>query len=139
MSRRAQKLLYATRNRARLKQMKIPIDFSKPFLDIADDTDKNAVDGMVPVKGANDQPIPLAKPLSNILKAAQAGDALKYLDWAIDLAKTGKLELDESDFETLHKFVKDHQQSQVILRGQLLRAMNDAKDAAKEAARPKAA
>lgn len=84
------------------------------------------------IKATNEK---LSKTLATMLKASQEGDALKLLDWAIELYKVGKVEVDESDFDWLTNFIKNHKQSWALVRGQLLRAFNEAKEESKQTAK----
>jgi len=92
--------------------MKITIDLNKPFTD----TDGNAL------AEANQN-----KFLAKLLAASPAGDALKQWDWAITLSKSGVLELDESDFQALEKFVKECKDATTLAKAQLLQALIDAR------------
>lgn len=66
--------------------------------------------------------------LAKLIANSNAGDPLKLWDWAVTINKGEVLELDESDFETLVKFIKDNQQLTILSKAQLLRTMLDARN-----------
>ncbi|HVY69677.1 MAG TPA: hypothetical protein VHH73_07085 [Verrucomicrobiae bacterium] len=70
---------------------------------------------------------PLSKWLATMLKSSRSGDAVKYLDWAIELTKSGKLELDTADFDHLRDFVKNDSTIVALVKGQLLKEFIAAK------------
>lgn len=95
------------------------LDLNRPVLDTSDDPD--AVDGLKPT------PEKLSRVMATILKQDTAGDALKYLDWAIDLHRTGRITVDAADLDHLTDFVSNHKGVWALVRGQLRRALLQAK------------
>ena len=77
--------------------------------------------------GSEAGPDPLSKWLATMLESSRSGDAVKYLDWAIDLTKNGKLELDTADFDHLRDFVKADSTIVALVKGQLLKEFITAK------------
>lgn len=98
---------------------KIVVDLNRPLLDLQGGPDISG--GLVP------SDTKLAAALAHMLRSSQEGDAIKYLNWVIDLAATGKLEVDESDHDTITAFVKGNRQALNLVKGQLLKALNDSK------------
>lgn len=80
------------------------------------------------VELAKDKTRKLSMVLAEMLKTSQKGDAIKYLDWAIDLAQKGKIEVDNSDYDSLMTFIKEHQQLMVLVKAQLIKAFKQAKE-----------
>lgn len=70
---------------------------------------------------------PQSKFLARLLAASPTGDALKLWDWAVALSKTGELELDESDAETLTKFIRETQGTTALAKAQLQQALIEAR------------
>lgn len=105
---------------------KILINLDRPVMDLSDGED--AIAGMKPTTEK------LSKTLGTMLKADPNGDALKFLGWAMDLYQKGRLEVDESDFKVLYEFVERNKQAWALVKGQLLRAFTEAKEAASKPA-----
>jgi hypothetical protein len=95
---------------------KTKIDLQKPLLEL---------------DGSDSKGDPLAKWLANMLKVSRTGDAIKYLDWAIELTKSGVLELDDSDYDALKQFIKEDSTVVNLVKGQLLREFLNAKNTPK--------
>ena len=74
----------------------------------------------------------LAKLLGNIMGNSTQGDALKYYAWALELYKTGILKVDDVDCDTIYNLIKDHATVSVILKGQILALIKEAKESNKE-------
>ncbi|MHB8520726.1 MAG: hypothetical protein ACYDH9_08200 [Limisphaerales bacterium] len=103
---------------------KINLDLDKPIYDLSDSADAK--------DGRKDTDQRLGRTLAQLLKTSTTGDALKYLVWAIDLYQTGKIEVDESDYEHLVNFIKSNTQTWALVKGQLLQEFAAAKDASKK-------
>lgn len=97
---------------------RIKIDLNKPVLDLSE---SGAEKGLQPTNQK------LSHVLGQMLKASTEGDALKYLDWAIELYQSGAIEVDQSDLELLTNFVKNNRQAWALVKGQLLREFIAAK------------
>lgn len=74
----------------------------------------------------------LNRVLADILKRSPSGDAIKILDWAIDLWKVGKITIDSSDFEVIRACV-NQSQTWALAKAQILREMAAQKEAQKTA------
>jgi hypothetical protein len=70
----------------------------------------------------------LANQLATILKASKTGDAIKVLDWVIDLSRNATLQVDNADLDWIIKFIEDNKEIWNLLKGQLLRELKTAKD-----------
>lgn len=86
--------------------MRYRIDLDKPLLDL----DQN------PLPEAN-----MGKHVAKSLVSSPDGDAIKYLDWAIDLQKNGVIETDSADLDTLQTHVKNARDLTVLAKGQILK------------------
>ncbi len=95
------------------------IDLNKPMLDVLPG-------GLQPSPGGET----LSTILASLLHKSTSGDILKHWGWIQDLSKTGKLDLDDSDYDYLTKFVREHPQAWVGPRGQILHEMRGQKEAA---------
>lgn len=62
----------------------------------------------------------MGKIIANMLTQSIRGDALKYWGWALKLNNKEELEIDQSDFETLKEFVKNHEQLTILTKAQVL-------------------
>lgn len=63
--------------------------------------------------------------VGNFLVNATKGDALKYYDWARSLYKKESIEVDRSDFETIEKFVREHEQFSNLAKAQIIIALKE--------------
>lgn len=77
--------------------------------------------------GADIEGNTIGRTLGLALVTQPKGDALKLYSWALDMNRGNKIELDQSDFETLKTFVKETEILNVILKAQALEIMNDSK------------
>lgn len=93
--------------------MKIKLDLNFDFVDIAG----AKLEGQAPA----------GRFLAVLLAGSNTGDALKQWEWATKLAKDGILELEDSDFVTLEKFVKDAASATTLSKAQVLQAMLNAR------------
>lgn len=73
--------------------------------------------------GRSDNPIILGKILANNLSSMQEG-GLKYFHWALDLFKTGILELDATDLVEFKNAVKKTQLNN-LMKGRIEEAIAD--------------
>lgn len=65
--------------------------------------------------------INMGKTLANWLANSSKGaDAIKFYDWALKLYKTGTLDLDNSDWDKLKKFITEVEGMSNSFRAQLL-------------------
>lgn len=67
-----------------------------------------------------------AKILASSLVAGSDGDAIKIYDWSVALYKTGIIEVDASDLETLKGLVKSNQRMSILAKGPILKKLNAA-------------
>lgn len=89
------------------------IDLNKPILDL----DGNPVqEGMT-----------LGKALAAQLAHSGKGNAIKFMDWALSLHRGETIQVDDSDYTTLTKFVEDSE-LRAFVKAPILRAMIEAKD-----------
>lgn len=101
----------------------IKINLSAPVLDLA----------LQPIMEVDQDNKPtsketsLARVLANQLVSSQKGDAIKYLDWAISLFGTGEITVDDSDFTTIRTFVSELQTLNNLVKGQLIRKLDEQK------------
>ncbi len=110
--------------------MKTKLDLNTPLYAIADESDEAAIDCLTPVRDQKNRVFRLSQALSQMLSnAGQSTNPLKHWEWAKDLARTGVLELDESDYEELKKFVTSQVNASTAWRAQLESAINNAKHA----------
>jgi len=58
--------------------------------------------------------------LANLLISQTKGDALRLYHWGLDLHKTGELNLDEQDLQTLRAIVENTEFLTVLAKGQIL-------------------
>lgn len=94
---------------------KVILDFNKNLVDLDGEN----------LKDEKQKPIFLNKVLASSLMNSSATDlVVKYFDWAMDLNKVGKLELDNADKDTLTEFVKGAGLT-VLFKGQLLAIINN--------------
>lgn len=93
------------------------LDFNKPLLDL----DGNAV-----LNGQEQQM--LGKVLAMALISTNKGNAVKMLDWAMNIHKGKSITLDKSDKNTLEEFVKDNEMLTVLSKGQILEVIHDTKE-----------
>lgn len=77
----------------------------------------------------------LDKVLANDLVSSGDGPAIKLLDWAITLFAGKELDLDSTDLKLLEQKVENSQRLNVLVKGQILKAI----EAARLADRTKAA
>lgn len=64
----------------------------------------------------------LSRLLAGLLMSQKTGDSVKFFDWAVTLHKTGIIEVDNADFNTLKTMVKDNSEYLTILsKAQLLK------------------
>lgn len=73
----------------------------------------------------------LDKVLANDLVSSADGPAIKLLDWAITLFAGKELELDAADLKLLEQKVENSQNLNILIKGQLLKALEAARLAAK--------
>lgn len=66
---------------------------------------------------------------SLLSRATEAESPIKFFDWALKLYNKQDLQLDDSDFETLKKFVKSHKGLFAIAQAQILTYFTEAKEA----------
>lgn len=87
----------------------------------------NTINLDFPAKDLAGEPIPnshLGKILANLLAQSSKGPAVKYLDWALCLYKTGKTPpLDDTDLEVLVQFVETNETISVLAKAPILRAL----------------
>lgn len=81
--------------------------------------------------------ITMGESLANVLVGGTKGEALKFYDWAISLAKTGKITVDEHDFKKIKLFVEESENIFIILKAQLIRKLDECKAAHDEKAKKK--
>jgi hypothetical protein len=81
----------------------------------------------VDLEGKEMQDNNAGKTLANALAYSQDGNAFKFWDWARKLFKGDKLNLDESDTQTLKSFIESNKSFVVISRAQLLHVFNKTK------------
>ncbi len=98
------------------------IDLNKPMLDVLPS-------GLLASPGGET----LSTILASLLHKSTSGDILKHWGWIQDLSKTGKLELDDADYDYLTKFVREHSQAWVGPRGQIYHEMRTQKESAAKA------
>lgn len=67
-----------------------------------------------------------AKVLANSLVSGPEGDAIKCYDWGVLLYRTGMIEVDASDLETLKGLVKANQRMANLAKGPILKTLNAA-------------
>lgn len=67
-----------------------------------------------------------ARVLANSLVSGPEGDAIKCYDWGVSLYKTGMIEVDASDLETLKGLVKSNQRLANLAKGPILKTLNAA-------------
>ena len=77
-----------------------------------------------PIEGA----ATLSQLLSQTIAAENLNPAIKWLDWAMTLFKTGEIQVDASDFDLLYKQVEKFDKLTVLAKGQLLQALQRCKD-----------
>jgi len=92
------------------------LDLNKPILNL---------------EGIELEGVTMAKVVANALANAGQGDAIKFLDWALQLHKGQVLELDKSDFDTLKNFVQNAQGLTVLAKGRILPEIQAQKDSQK--------
>lgn len=100
---------------------KIKINLNKPFLNI---------DGEVLKNGETDSN--MGKSVGNYLAQTNKGNAIKLFALAIDFHKTGEVEVDEADFKTIRDMVETNDGFANLAKAQVLKEMDDAKDASKK-------
>lgn len=87
----------------------------------------NTINLDFPVNDLAGLPVPnshLGKLLANLLAQAQKGPAVKFMDWALALYKTGSTPpLDDTDLGVLVQFVEAHEQIVALAKAPLLRAL----------------
>jgi hypothetical protein len=88
------------------------IDLTGPFNDL-DNTQVSE----------NCKPVRLADLMASALMAGSEGDPIKYLDWAIELKKTGIINVDNADRDHLHEMVKNHKGLTNLMKGRLMRGI----------------
>lgn len=66
----------------------------------------------------------LAKVLAASLVSAPEGDAIKIYDWGVSLHRTGMIEVDAADLETLKGLVKNNQRMAILAKGPILKKLN---------------
>lgn len=71
------------------------------------------------------EPLTLGSVLAGSLVSGSKGDALKFFDWALSLKKTGEIQVDDSDFNTLKEFVTNNDGISILAKAQILRAMTN--------------
>lgn len=67
-----------------------------------------------------------AKVLANSLVSGPEGDAIKCYDWGVSLYKTGTIEVDSADLETLKGLVRANQRLANLAKGPILKILNAA-------------
>lgn len=67
-----------------------------------------------------------AKVLANTLVSGPEGDAIKCYDWGVSLYRTGIIEVDAADLETLKGLVKANQRLFNLAKGPILKTLNAA-------------
>lgn len=67
-----------------------------------------------------------ARVLANSLVSGPEGDAIKCYDWGVSLYRTGIIEVDASDLETLKGLVKANQRMVNLAKGPILKTLNAA-------------
>jgi hypothetical protein len=84
-----------------------------------------------PIFNLLSEPIPnthLGKFLGDEIAASNSQPVVKFFDWAVKLYRTGLIEIDNSDRELIKKFIEDSPRMTVLVKGQLLKEINDLKD-----------
>lgn len=97
-------------------------DFNKPLIEMDGSKGKDVVD---PKKDAT-----LSKELARLILYSNMNQSelvLKYFGWGNDLNQTGILNLDQSDQETLEKFILSNPQLPVITKGQIMAVFKETK------------
>lgn len=91
----------------------------------------NTIDFNVPLKDINETPITdkkLATVLSEVLgSAAKVENPMKLYGWYIELRKSGKLNLDNTDKKLLHSFIESNETLFLFVKGQLLEIIDNSK------------
>ncbi len=67
----------------------------------------------------------LGQVLANTLVGQTEGDSIKLLDWAMALYKKGLISVDNTDFKWLYDFVKNNNNMVVLVKGQILKEMDN--------------
>jgi hypothetical protein len=88
------------------------IDLNKPVLDLGKSPIENAFIGKV---------------IASALISGTKGDALKFMEWAFLLHEGKELDLDKSDYETLKSFITNSESITILVKGQALEIINEAK------------
>lgn len=109
--------------------MKIEVNLAVPMFDYSAGDDAPE-DGKVKMKDS------AGKFLATMLKTATEGDALKHLCWAIELFYDRPIELDQSDFEYLLKFVKEDKRFIALIKAQIYQAISACKPTEAKPAAP---
>ena len=84
-----------------------------------------------PVSNLNFEPIPnsnLAKILAEEIAVSNVTPTIKFFDWALSLHQKGEINVDATDRDLLRKFIEENQRFTVLVKAQLLKAVNDLKE-----------
>lgn len=73
------------------------------------------------------RPVSIGRLVAEALLNGGKGDPLKLYDWAMTLAKTGRITLDTSDEEIFKGHIKDSPSITNLVKGQALTAINTQK------------
>lgn len=117
------------------------VDLSEPIHDII--TDGERAGEMEPISKEKDgygrYRESLAKSFAFALRASAEGDAVKWLDDSIELVRSGKLVLDEADYNMYFAYAKNARGVTVLVRRQLISAFEKARLETAKAANTKEA
>lgn len=69
-----------------------------------------------------------ARILAQALVSQPSGNPIKLYDWAQSLWKSGVIEVDDADIQTLESFVKDSKFLYVLSKGPILKALLSCRD-----------
>jgi hypothetical protein len=82
---------------------------------------------LLTLEGVTIPELNMAKIVADRLFTSGEGDALKYLDWALTLQKEGVITIDSSDYDSLLSFLKTCKTIQAGYKGQILKAVIQAR------------
>jgi hypothetical protein len=93
------------------------LNFNKPFVDLAG----------VQVMNETGEKQTLGIILSNQLALANTTDFMKFSDWAIKIFKNETIQVDDTDYEKILKFVETHPHLTATAKRQLIDHIKKAK------------
>jgi cytochrome c-type biogenesis protein CcmH/NrfG len=103
---------------------KIKINLNKPFTNLEGTAIPETQDG----KTLTNQ----GKSLAQYMAQTNKGNAIKLLALAIDLHKTGEIEVDEADFKTIRDMVESNEQYSNLVKAQIMKELDEAKETSKK-------